>query len=94
VQVEEIGRRPEADDLKATDEGWPFEPAPHPARIDRQDVADSLIFIVVLATAGAVIGGYAFALFALLEGEWLRAAVVAAIATMPAVGLAALWLKA
>jgi hypothetical protein len=32
ARVEEIARSPEADDLKATDEGWPFAPPPDPPR--------------------------------------------------------------
>jgi hypothetical protein len=94
AHVEEIGRRPKPDDLKATDEGWPFRPPPRLRRFGRQDIADSLIFISVFAVAGAVLGSYAFAAFSLLDGEWLRAVIAAGIATVPATGLAALWLTA
>jgi hypothetical protein len=94
AHIEEIGREPDPDDLKATDEGWPFDPAPRPQRFDRQDIADASIFIAVLALAGAVVGLYGFALLSLLEGELLRAAIAAGIATIPAAGLAARWLSA
>jgi uncharacterized membrane protein len=43
-------------------------PEPLP-RFDRQDLADSVIFIALLGIAGAVIGAYAFAVFALLDGK-------------------------
>jgi hypothetical protein len=94
AHVEEIARTPDREDLKATDEGWAFEAPPRPPRFDRQDIEDSLIFIAILGTAGAVIGLYAFALFSILSGEWLRAVIAAGVATIPAAGLAALWLKA
>jgi hypothetical protein len=93
AHVEETARTPDPDDLKATDEGWPFEPAPRPPRFDRQAIADSLIFVAVLGIAGAVLGAYAFAVFSLLEGEWIRGLVAAAVATVPGGGHAALWLK-
>ena len=94
AHVEEIGLKPEPDDVKATDHGWPFEPPPRPSRFDRQDVADALIFISILAIAGGVVGAYAFALFSALDGDWVRAAIIASIATIPATGLALAWLTA
>jgi hypothetical protein len=94
AHVEEIARTPDPDDLKATDEGWPFQAPPRPPRFDRQDIADAAIFVAILAVAGAIVGLYAFALLAALDAEWLRAAVAAIIATIPAAGLAALWLRA
>jgi hypothetical protein len=94
AHVEEIGRTPDPADVKATDAGWPFEPPPRPPRFDRQDVADSLIFIAVLGIAGAVVGTYAFALFSLLGGDWLRGVVAAGVATVPAAGLAWLLVRA
>jgi hypothetical protein len=75
AHVEEIGLKPDPDDIKSTDQGWPFEPPPRAPRLDRQDVADALIFIAILAIAGGVIGSYAFALFSLLDGDWVRAAI-------------------
>ena len=66
---------------------------PRPPRFDRQDIADSLIFVAVLGIAGAVLGAYALAVFSLLEGEWIRGLVAAAVATVPGGGHAALWLK-
>jgi hypothetical protein len=94
AHVEEIAREPDPDDLKSTDEGWPFAPPPRPPRFDRQDIADSLIFIAIMGIAGAVLCAYAFALFSLLEGEWIRGLVAAVVATVPGAGVAALWLKA
>jgi hypothetical protein len=94
ASVETIGLEPDPDDLQATNEGWPFAPPPRLPRYDRQDVADSLIFIAILAVVGGVLGAYAYALFALLGSEWVRGVIVAAIATLPAAGLAAAWLKA
>jgi hypothetical protein len=93
AHVEAIGGEPERDDIKATDEGWPFEPPSSVPRFDRQDFSDELILISILAIAGGVMGAYAFALFSLLEGDWIRAAVAGSIATVPATGLAVLWLK-
>jgi hypothetical protein len=94
AHVEEIGLKPDPDDIKSTDQGWPFEPPPRAPRLDRQDVADALIFIAILAIAGGVIGSYAFALFSLLDGDWVRAAIAGGIATIPATGLALFWLTA
>jgi hypothetical protein len=94
AHVEEIARAPEPEDIKATDEGWPFEPPPRAPRLDVQDVADSLIFIAILGLAGAVVGLYAYALLSLLDREWVRGVVAAGIATAPAAGLAARWLRA
>ena len=94
AHVEEIGREPVSDDIKATEQGWPFEPPKRPSRFDWQDVADALIFVAILGIAGAVLGAYAFALFSVLDGDWIRAAIVASIATIPATGLALLWLNA
>jgi hypothetical protein len=94
ARVEEIGREPEAEDVKATDAGWRFGPPERLPRFDRQDVADSVIFIALLGIAGAVIGAYAFAVFSLLHGNWVRAAVAGVIATVPAAGLALAWLRA
>jgi hypothetical protein len=70
AHVEEIGEEADAHDLKATDQGWPFEPPQQPSRFDRQDITDSLIFVGILAMRGAVIGAYALALFSLLRGDW------------------------
>jgi hypothetical protein len=94
AHVEEVGGKPESDDIKATDEGWPFEPPQRPPRFDRQDFADALIFISILAIAGGAIGAYAFALFSALDGDWVRAVFVASVATVPATALALFWLKA
>jgi hypothetical protein len=41
AHVEHAGLWPEPDDLKATDEAWPFAPPPRPPRFDRQDFADA-----------------------------------------------------
>jgi hypothetical protein len=94
AHVEEMPGVPEPDDLKATDEGWPFAPPPSRPRLDRQDVADAAIFVSILGIAGAVIGLYAFALFSVLDGDWVRAVIAAGIASVPATGLALFWLKA
>jgi hypothetical protein len=94
THVEEIGRKPESHDIKATDHGWPFEPPKRPPRFDRQDIADALILIAILAAVGGVIGAYAFALFSALHGDWVRAAIAGGIATIPATGIALYWLKA
>jgi hypothetical protein len=94
AHVEEIGGEPQPDDVRATDQGWPFKPPPRLPRFDRQDVADALIFIAILSIAGGVIGAYAFALFSALDGDWVRAAIAGGIATIPATGLALVWLTA
>jgi hypothetical protein len=78
---------------RPTRDGGSDRPNNSPALI-RQDVADSVIFIALLGIAGVVIGAYAFAVFSLLHGNWVRAAVAGAIATVPAAGLALAWLKA
>jgi hypothetical protein len=93
AHVEEIGMEADARDLKATDQGWPFEPPKQLSRFDRQDITDSLIFVGILAMRGAVIGAYALALFSLLRGDWELAVLVAAIATVCATALALAWLK-
>lgn len=94
ASVEAIGTEPDPDDLEATTIGWPFAPPPRLPLFDRQDAADGLIFTAILAVGGGVLGAYAYALFALLDGEWARGLIVAAIATVSAAGLAAVWLKA
>jgi hypothetical protein len=94
AHVEHAGLSPEPRDLKATDEAWPFAPAPRPPRFDRQDFADALFFIALIAVAGAAVGLYTYALLSIFEGEWLRAVLAAGIATLPAAGLAIRWLKA
>jgi hypothetical protein len=93
AQVEEIARLPEPDDIKATDEGWPFAPPPRRPLFDRQDAADAVIFVALLGLVGAVIGLFAFALFSVLNGDWVPAAIPASIASLAGAALAALWLK-
>ncbi|HZM18370.1 MAG TPA: hypothetical protein VFB87_03055 [Gaiellaceae bacterium] len=94
AHVEHAGLSPEPRDLKATDEARPFAPPPRPPRFDRQDFADALLFIALVAVAGAAVGLYAYALLSIFDGEWLRAVLAAGIATLPAAGLAIRWLKA
>jgi hypothetical protein len=94
AHVEELGVEPRADDLKATDEGWPFAPAPAPPRFQRQDIADVLLFVLLFALVGAVLGLYALALVSLVQAEWLRGALAAAVATGIGSVLAIAWLKA
>jgi hypothetical protein len=61
-----------------------FEPRPRPARFDRQDFADALIFIAILAMPAAVIGTYAFALFRRgLSGRLCRPYFPTAASTSP-----------
>lgn len=93
AQVEEIARLPEPDDIKATDVGWPFAPPPRRPLFDRQDAADAVIFVALLAIVGAVIGLFAFAMFFALNGDWVPAAITASIASLGGAALAGLWLK-
>jgi hypothetical protein len=94
AHVEETAREPRASDLKATDEGWPYAPPPRLPRFQRQDITDALLFVVLFAVAGAVLGLYAVALIAVIEEEWLRGAVATAIAAALTAALATVWLKA
>jgi hypothetical protein len=93
AQVEEIARLPEPDDIKATDEGWPFAPPPRRLLFDRHDAADAVIFVALLGIVGAVVGLFAFTLFSVLNGDWVPAAITASIASFAGAALAALWLK-
>jgi hypothetical protein len=62
--------------------------------IDRQDFADALFFVALLASPAPRSGSTRHALLSILDGELLRAALAAGIATVPAAGLAFRWLKA